>query len=71
MLVLSRKVNERLHIGDNIVITIVKIQGDKVRVGIEAPRDLPVVREELLLEAKPGQAGGPLQQKGSSFEVEV
>lgn len=49
MLVLSRKVGERVWIGDNIAITIVKVSGQGVRIGIEAPTELPVVREELKL----------------------
>ena len=44
MLVLSRKKNESIVINDNIMITIVEIRGDKVRLGIEAPRDVPVHR---------------------------
>lgn len=47
MLVLSRKVGERLLIGDEIAITVVKIQGGGVRIGVEAPVSLAVVREEL------------------------
>jgi carbon storage regulator len=47
MLVLSRKESERLLIGDDIVITVVRVQGDKVRIGIEAPQHIPVVRAEL------------------------
>lgn len=47
MLVLSRKVGERILIGDNIAITVVRVAGGGVRLGIEAPADLPVVREEL------------------------
>ena len=47
MLVLSRKVGERLWIGENISITVVKVSGGGVRIGIEAPAELPVVREEL------------------------
>jgi carbon storage regulator len=47
MLVLSRKVGERILIGDNITVTIVRIAGGGVRVGIEAPPELPVVRHEL------------------------
>ena len=47
MLVLSRKVGERLWIGENIAITVVKISGGGVRIGVEAPAELPVVREEL------------------------
>lgn len=47
MLVLSRKETQRIRLGDSIVITIVKISGDKVRVGIEAPSDVLVLRDEL------------------------
>ena len=47
MLVLSRKVGERIRIGDNITVTVVRLTGGGVRLGIEAPTELPVVREEL------------------------
>ena len=47
MLVLSRKKNEAIIIDYNIVVTVVSIQGDKVRLGIEAPRDVPVHRHEV------------------------
>ena len=47
MLVLSRKESERIRLGDSIVLTIVRVSGDKVRLGIEAPADLLVLREEL------------------------
>lgn len=47
MLVLSRKKDERIVIGGGITITIVEVRGDKVRVGIDAPRDVPVHREEV------------------------
>ena len=48
MLVLSRKKNESIVINEDIVVTIVEIRGDKVRLGIEAPRDIPVHRREVL-----------------------
>ena len=48
MLVLSRKPQERIMIGDSIVVTVVAVKGDRVRVGIEAPPDVPIHREELL-----------------------
>jgi carbon storage regulator len=47
MLVLSRRESERLKLGDSIVLTIVRVSGDKVRLGIEAPADLLVLRDEL------------------------
>ncbi|MEL7496300.1 MAG: carbon storage regulator CsrA [Planctomycetota bacterium] len=47
MLVLSRKVGERIWIGDDIAVTVVRITGGGVRIGIEAPQELAVVREEL------------------------
>jgi carbon storage regulator len=52
MLVLSRKESESLHIGDDIKITIVGIENDKVRVGIEAPKSLRIYREELRVETQ-------------------
>ncbi len=48
MLVLSRKDTERILIGDAIVVTVVKIQGGVVRLGIEAPPEIVIAREELL-----------------------
>lgn len=48
MLVLSRKLNQRIHIGDDIVIEIVDIDRNKIRIGIEAPKGLVILREELL-----------------------
>ncbi len=47
MLVLSRQRDESIIIGDNIVITIVDIRGDKVRLGIQAPVEIPVHRQEV------------------------
>ena len=55
MLVLTRKLMEKLVIGDNICITVVRIEGGQVRLGIEAPPDVRIVRSELvpdLLDAK-------------------
>ena len=47
MLVLSRKESQRIRLGDSIVITVVRVTGDKVRLGIQAPRDMVVLRDEL------------------------
>ncbi len=56
MLVLSRKPGERILIGDEIAITIVRIGPNAVRVGIDAPRDMNIVREEL---CRPSATTGP------------
>ena len=47
MLVLSRKSMERIQIGDNVVVTVLEIHGNKVRIGISAPREIRVLRSEL------------------------
>lgn len=47
MLVLSRKESEKVKLGDSIVLTIVRISGDRVRLGIDAPADMLILREEL------------------------
>ena len=47
MLVLSRKESQRIKLGDSIVVTVVRLSGDTVRLGIEAPTDLLVLRAEL------------------------
>jgi carbon storage regulator len=55
MLVLSRKLGEKICIGDNICITVVDIDRGKIRLGIEAPREVPIFRQELL----PAKAPAP------------
>ena len=47
MLVLSRKVGERIHIGPDVVITLTEVRGCKVRIGIEAPDEVHIVRGEI------------------------
>lgn len=51
MLVLTRKQNEKIQIGDNITITVVRMKGKSVRLGIEAPNDVNVLRGELVFDA--------------------
>ena len=48
MLVLSRKKSESIVINNNVVITVVEVRGDKVRLGIQAPREVPVHRKEVM-----------------------
>lgn len=49
MLVLARKPNEAIVIGDQITVTVLEVRGNQVRLGIEAPKEVPVLREELLV----------------------
>ena len=58
MLVLSRREAERIKLGEGITITVVRVSGDKVRLGIEAPADMLILREELEpFEEQPAAAG--------------
>jgi carbon storage regulator len=56
MLVLSRKVGQRIWIGDEISVTVVRISGGAVRLGIEAPPQMPVARQELIDQAQSAEA---------------
>lgn len=47
MLVLSRKESEKIMLGESITLTVVRVSGDRVRIGIEAPRDMVILRREL------------------------
>ncbi len=50
MLVLTRKANQSIMIGDDIEVSVLSVVGEKVRLGIQAPRDVPVFRKEVFLE---------------------
>ena len=50
LLVLTRKSNQSIMIGDDIEVSVLSIMGEKVRIGIQAPRDIPVFRKEVYLE---------------------
>jgi len=47
MLILSRRVNEKIVIGDDIVVSVIEVRGDQVKIGIDAPRNVKVFREEV------------------------
>ena len=57
MLTLTRKIGESIRIGDNIVVVVKEIKGKQVRLGIEAPRDVYVCREELFMKIKQANQG--------------
>ncbi|MBO0769420.1 MAG: carbon storage regulator CsrA [Solirubrobacterales bacterium] len=56
MLVLTRKSNQSIMIGDDIEVSVLAIMGEKVRIGIQAPRDVPVFRKEVYLEIQDERA---------------
>jgi carbon storage regulator len=66
MLVLTRKCNQSIMIGDDVEITVLSASGDKVRLGIDAPREIPVFRKEVYLEIQQEQLAA-----GSSARAEV
>ena len=66
MLVLSRKLGEKIYISDNICITVVDIDRGKIRLGIEAPRDVPIFRKELLANPRPEDNGSSNAQSNGS-----
>jgi carbon storage regulator len=58
MLVLTRKSNQSIMIGDDIEVSVLSIMGEKVRIGIQAPRAIPVFRKEVYLEIQQEKAAG-------------
>ena len=69
MLVLTRKSNQSIMIGDDIEVTVLSIMGEKVRIGIQAPREVPVFRTEVYLEIKEEQRGDV--EDGASENVDA
>ena len=65
MLVLSRKKGESIIINDNIVVTVVDIRGDKVRLGFDAPKDVPIHRSEVYDAIKRSEAASNARQEDS------
>jgi carbon storage regulator len=79
MLVLTRKSNQSIMIGDDIEVSVLSIMGEKVRIGIQAPRDIPVFRKEVYLEiqeergevvaAGTGHQTAPSEDQGSGSDA--
>ena len=70
MLVLTRKSNQSIMIGDDIEVSVLSIMGEKVRVGIQAPRDIPVFRKEVYLEIQQERAEAQAEP-GARTEVDA
>ncbi len=71
MLVLTRKLMEKLFIGDDICVTVVRLEGGQVRLGIEAPREVSVVRAELVQERPATGVRSPHQPPGTDDRPEL
>ena len=71
MLVLTRKGNQSIMIGDDIEVSVLAIMGEKVRIGIEAPRAVPVFRKEVYIEIHQGRGGRtPREDDGVDDELD-
>ena len=71
MLVLTRKLMEKLFIGDDICVTVVRLEGGQVRLGIDAPREVSVVRAELVEDRQGAGPGPPHRQPGLGGRPEL
>jgi carbon storage regulator len=77
MLVLTRKSNQSIMIGDDVEVSVLSVMGEKVRIGIQAPQEIPVFRKEIYLEihrddelgARGQEAAGPAADEGARAEV--
>ncbi len=71
MLVLTRKTNQSIMIGDDIEISLLAVMGEKVRIGIQAPRDVPVFRKEVYLEIQQEEKEAEKPAPGQDLRDEV
>jgi carbon storage regulator len=70
MLVLTRKSNQSIMIGDDVEVTVLSVMGDKVRIGIQAPGDVPVFRTEIYLEIRRGERDQAQSEQEARAEVD-
>ena len=68
MLVLTRKTNQSVMIGDDVEVTVLAVMGDKVRLGIQAPREIPVFRDEVYLEIQQGKPEPDLETASADVD---
>ncbi len=69
MLVLTRKTDDAIVIGDNITITVVSVEGGVVKLGIDAPKEISIIRSELLKEVENANKAASQQQNDSFIEA--
>jgi carbon storage regulator len=69
MLVLTRKSNQSIMIGDDIEVSVLSVMGDKVRIGIQAPQEVPVFRTEIYLEIHREDGAAPADVRGEVNEA--
>ncbi len=65
MLILTRRIGESVYIGDEVRLTVLGVRGTQVRIGINAPKDVPVHREEIYYRIKHEQSGGQVPAGGN------
>jgi carbon storage regulator len=68
VLVLTRKSNQSIMIGDDVEVSVLSIMGEKVRIGIQAPRNIPVFRKEVYLEIQQEKAAGSRDEVEKALE---
>lgn len=68
MLALTRRTNESIILGDDIKITVLEIKGDQVRIGIEAPKSVPIYREELYIQIQESNKEAASSKEANTIE---
>ena len=69
MLILSRKIDEKIQIGDDITITIIDIHGEQVKIGVEAPKSIKVFRQEVFEAIQKENKAAAVEQSNSQMEI--